>query len=101
MAIKDVYRTFPMQRLTGIAASTALTIPTVQSDYVTSFRPVLALLQAQVASVIWTSDGTAASATNGFILNPSDPPYPVDCDLTQIRVIQGAAGAVLMVGYFA
>jgi hypothetical protein len=101
MAIKDVSESFGYQQIVGLAASTALTVPTTQVNGQTGQRPVIALLQAEGQAIRWRDDGTAPTAAIGMLLNVGDAPYPYDGDLAQIRFIQVAATATLNVSYYA
>ena len=100
MAIKDVSKSFGYQQIVGLAASTGLTVPTVQVNAQTGQRPVIALLQAETQAIRWRDDSTAPTATVGMILNVGDAPYPYDGDLNAIRFIQVAATATLNVSYY-
>ena len=101
MAIRDTSKSFGYQQLTGMAASTALAVPTVTVENVASFRPQLALLQAEGQNVRWRDDGIAPTATVGMLLIAGSDPYPYDGVLTNIRFIQAAGGAILNVSFYA
>jgi hypothetical protein len=99
MAIKDVSANMGYQQIAGLAASTALTVPTKDVGGIQKTARI-ALLQAESQAIRWRDDGTAPTASVGMILNVGDAPYPYDGDLTAIRLIQVAATANLNVSYY-
>lgn len=60
-------------------------------------------LQAQVAAIRWTDDGSAPSATNGFVMNTTDPLLIYErAAIWRLRFTEavGANGAVLAVTFY-
>ena len=100
MAIKDVRDSYGYQQIVGLAASTALTVPTANLTGSAQATPKLALLQAESQNIRWRDDGTAPTASIGMILNAGADPYPFDGDLSKIRFIQVGATATLNVSYY-
>ena len=101
MAIKDVRLSFGYQQILALTGSTALTIPTTQTDGAVGQRPALALLQAETQNIRWRDDGTAPTAAIGMLLIAGGDPYPFDGDLSRIRFIEVGATAKLNVSYYA
>ena len=54
------------------------------------------MIQCDTQNVRYTLDGTAPTATVGFLLLTTEPPVIIACsDTTRVRVIQAAAGGVI------
>lgn len=97
MGPRRTYRGCGYQQLTGVATSTALTIPTSIGG--NSCKPNAVLLQAETQALRYRDDGTAPTATVGMILQTGQAPFYYDGDLNLFRVIQSTAGAILNVIY--
>lgn len=78
------------QQIAVPASSTALTVPT---------GATFAIIQDVTAAVSWRDDGTAPTAAIGMQLAINTSMVYAG-DLTKIRFIQTAAGAVLNVSYY-
>lgn len=97
--IKDVTTCMGYQQINGAAASTALTIPTVDPVTGLSAMPTHAVIVTEAQIVRWRDDGTNPTAAIGMPLNPGSV-FVYDGDLRKIRFIQVAATAVINVTYY-
>jgi hypothetical protein len=101
MGPRQTYRVCGFQQLTGMAVSTALTIPTSFAGQ--TCKPNAVLMQADTQAVRWRPDAVAPTAAIGMILPNAltigAPPLYYDGDLASLRFIQAVAGAVLNVTY--
>lgn len=79
------------QQLTAITTSTALTVPRGAN---------VALIQSEAQNVRWRDDGGAPTATVGMLLQPAFEEFWYTGDLSKLRVIQAAVGAILNVSYY-
>ena len=87
------------QQIVGLAASTALTVPTRNPVTGERVQPTLALIVVEGQSVRWRDDGTAPTASVGMpILANNTLSY--DGNLQDIRFIQTAATATLNITYY-
>jgi len=91
MPLKEVTNNLGYQQITPGAVSTALTIPVGAR---------IAVIQSEVAVMRWRDDGTAPSATVGMRIAAGGE-LVYDGELTKIRLIQEAAGAIANVSYYA
>lgn len=78
------------QQLTSVTSSTALTVPSSAGQ---------ALLQAESANVRWRDDGVAPTGGVGMLIEAGETVL-YQGDLTAVRVIQAAGGAILNVSYY-
>ena len=97
--IKDVTAVYGYQQIVGLAASTALTIPTRSNQTGVAGTPTVAMIVVETASVRWRDDGVAPTATVGMPLSVGAV-LMYDGDLTRIRFIQQAGNATLNVSYY-
>lgn len=82
------------QKITALNAVKGLTAPTTKG-------PVhAALLRTEGQSVRWRDDGTDPDATNGTLVQPTDPPFEYTGDLSAIKFFEVAASATLHVHYY-
>jgi hypothetical protein len=81
-----------------LAASTALTIPTVPGNGALSAR--YAVIQCEGGEVRWRDDGTAPTSTVGFLLAQYPDQLVYDGDLTALRFIRTSASSILNVSYY-
>lgn len=90
--IKDgsLYTPLGYQQLTGMAASTALTVPG---------GALYAFIEAEAQIVRWRDDGVAPTATIGMTLAAASA-FWYDGSLAAFRAIQATAGAILNVSYY-
>lgn len=84
-------RVLGFQQVTGIAASTALTVPVGCVGF---------LIQATGAAVRWRADGTAPTVAIGQRLGATDAPQLYMFPPHNVRVIEEAATGVVNVTYF-
>lgn len=105
---------------TGIPANTRITAPassspnpttwllsasctTEVSEAVTAYATVqvdCALIRATGQTVMWRDDGTTPTASIGFPLLVTDPPFYYTGDLAALQFIQASATAGLDVSYY-
>lgn len=79
------------QRIVGLAASTALTVPA---------RARYALLKTETQPVRWRDDGTAPTTTVGFLLDVGEE-FWYTAKLAKFRAIETVATATLHASYYA
>lgn len=81
-----------------LAASTALTLPTVANS---GLVPGYAVIQCDVAStaVRWRDDGVAPTSTVGMILSTGQE-LDYSGDLTMIRFIASTGSPILNISYY-
>jgi hypothetical protein len=91
MGLKTTTQCLGYQRISGLSASTALTVPT---------GATLALIVAESQNVRWRDDGTAPTAAVGMPL-AIGVSLSYDGDLKAIRFIEVLASATLNVSYYA
>jgi len=87
------------EQLASLGSSTALTVPGVAVGTGTRPKVKAALISADGQSVRVRFDGTAPTATIGHLIANGDHLF-VEADLSNIRIIQTAATAVVNVTYF-
>ena len=91
MALKEVTSNLGFQQITPGAVSTALTVPAGAR---------IAVIHVEVAVMRWRDDGTAPTAAIGMRLAAGGE-LVYDGELTELRLIQEAAGAIANVSYYA
>jgi hypothetical protein len=91
MGLKTTTQCLGYQRISGLSASTALTVPA---------GATLALIVAESQNVRWRDDGTAPTASIGMPL-AIGVSLSYDGDLKAIRFIEVLASANLNVSYYA
>lgn len=96
--IKNFTSMFGYQQITGMAASTALTVPVRDTNGLVS-TPSVAMIIPETQAVRWRDDGVAPTATVGMPLAVGTT-LMYDGDLTRIRFIAQVAGAILNVSYY-
>jgi len=99
MNIKAITSCLGYQQITSLSASTALTVPVTDANGL-SAKPTIAIITAETSGVRWRDDGVAPTSTVGMPL-ASGVTLQYDGDLTKIRFIQQAAGAIINVSYYA
>ena len=98
MGLKTTTACLGYQQIVGLAASTALTVPTRDLNGLNA-DPTMALIVADTQGVRWRNDGVAPTASVGMPLAPGVP-LLYDGDLTVIRFIEQAATATLNITYY-
>ena len=78
-------------QLTSLAASTALTVPAGAQG---------CFLQCESQNVRFRDDGTAPTASVGFLLKTTDIPFEYTGDPRKLRFIEVAASAKINVIFF-
>jgi len=96
--LKTITSCLGYQQITSLAASTALTVPQVDSNGL-SCKPVMARIIATAQAVRWRDDGVAPAASVGMPLAVGTM-LDYDGDLTRIRFIEQVGGAVLNISYY-
>jgi hypothetical protein len=91
MGLKTTTQCLGYQRISGLSASTALTVPA---------GATLALIVAESQNVRWRDDGTAPTASTGMPL-AIGVSLSYDGDLKAICFIEVLASANLNVSYYA
>lgn len=94
MSLKNTSACLGYQQITGMAASTGLTVPSDQNRGI----PTLAVIQAEAQAVRWRDDGVAPTSTVGMVL-AAGASMEYDGTLGGIRFIEATAGAILNVTY--
>lgn len=90
MSLKDTSGTLGYQQITTVTASTALTVPK---------GATFAVIQAAAQAVRWRDDGVDPTATVGMVLAAGGE-LRYDGNLTNIRFIESAIGAILNISYY-
>jgi hypothetical protein len=98
-AVKAITTCLGYQRIASLSASTALTVPTVDSNGL-NVKPTLALIVAEAQAVRWRDDGVAPTASVGMPL-AAGVTLQYDGDLSRIRFIEQVGGAILNISYYA
>lgn len=98
MGPAKTYRTCGYQRITSLASSTALTIPSVDAQG-NPCKPNAIIVQCETQNVRWLDTGAAPTATSGMLLLTGQQPFYYDGDLLRLRFIEAAASAALNVLY--
>lgn len=96
---KDVTSCMGYQQITSLAASTGLTVPTIDPNTGLSAVPTVALIIVENQPVRYRDDGVAPTASVGMLL-PFGSVFFYDGDLKKIRFIQTIAGATINVSYY-
>lgn len=91
MPLKEATTNIGYQQIAPGAVSTALTVPVGAR---------IAVIQSEVAVMRWRDDGTAPSATVGMRIAAGGE-LVYGGELTKIRIIQEAVGAIANVSYYA
>jgi hypothetical protein len=96
---KEITSCMGYQQIVGAAASTALTIPSI--DAVTGLRamPIQAVIICEGAGIRWRDDGTDPTASVGMPIAVGTT-FVYDGDLRRLRIIQQAATATINVAYY-
>jgi hypothetical protein len=97
--LKAITSCIGYQQITSLSASAALTVPTRDANGL-SVKPTLAIITPETAGVRWRDDGVAPTGTVGMPL-AAGVTLQYDGDLSQVRFIQQAAGAILNISYYA
>lgn len=97
--LKAITSCIGYQQITSLSASAALTVPTRDANG--SFvKPTLAIITPETSGVRWRDDGVAPTGTVGMPL-AAGVTLQYDGDLSQVRFIQQAPGAILNISYYA
>jgi len=98
MSLKSTTSCLGYQQIVGLAASTALTVPTRDLNGMVA-EPTLAIIVAETQGVRWRDDGVAPTATVGMPL-AIGVPLAYDGDMNAIRFFEQAATATLNISYY-
>lgn len=90
MSLKNTSGVLGFQQITGISASTALTVPDTAT---------YAIIHCTTQATRWRDDGTAPTGTVGMVLAAGGE-LRYDGNLKAIRFIESAVGAILNVSYY-
>ena len=96
---KDITSCMGYQQIVGAAASTALTVPSVDPSTGLAAIPTMALIIVENQAVRFRDDGTAPTAAIGMPISVGTA-FFYDGDLKKIRFIQQAATATINVLYY-
>jgi hypothetical protein len=100
MGLKTTTAALGYQQIVGLAASTALTVPTRNPATGERIQPTLAVIVCEGQTVRWRDDKTDPTASVGMpVLANGMLSY--DGNLQDIRFIQTAATATLNITYYA
>ena len=97
--LKAITSCLGYQQITSLSAAAALTVPVVDANGL-SVKPTIAIITPEAAAVRWRDDGTDPTGTVGMPL-ASGETLQYDGDLTKIRFIQQAPGAIINISYYA
>jgi hypothetical protein len=97
--LKAITSCLGYQQITSLSAAAALTVPVVDANGL-SVKPTIAIITPEAAAVRWRDDGTNPTGTVGMPL-ASGVTLQYDGDLTKIRFIQQAPGAIINISYYA
>jgi hypothetical protein len=97
--LKAITSCLGYQQITSLSAAAALTVPVVDANGL-SVKPTIAIITPEAAAVRWRDDGTDPTGTVGMPL-ASGVTLQYDGDLTKIRFIQQAPGAIINISYYA
>jgi hypothetical protein len=97
--LKAITSCLGYQQITSLSAAAALTVPVVDANGL-SVKPTIAIITPEAAAVRWRDDGTDPTGTVGMPL-ASGVTLQYDGDLTKIRFIQQASGAIINISYYA
>jgi hypothetical protein len=96
---KDITTCMGYQQITLGAASTALTIPSVDPNTGLAAMPTHAVIIVDAVSVRWRDDGVDPTPAIGMPLLPGTV-FIYDGDLRKLRFIRTAVGSILNVSYY-
>lgn len=96
---KDITSCMGYQQIVGAAASTALTVPSVDPSTGMAAMPTMAMIIVEGQPVRYRDDGTAPTASVGMPIAVNNV-FFYDGDLKRIRFIQTAATATINVAYY-
>ena len=97
-AVKAITSCLGYQQITTLSSATALTVPVVDANGL-SAKPTLALIVSETQAVRWRDDGVDPTASVGMPLAVGVT-LQYDGDLSRIRFIEQAAGAILNISYY-
>jgi len=97
--LKAITSRLGYQQITGLSGATFLTVP-VKNLSGLAGGPSIALITPEAQAVRWRDDGVAPTSTVGMPLAVGVT-LQYDGDLTQIRFIEQAGGAILNISYYA
>jgi hypothetical protein len=97
--LKAITSCIGYQQITSLSGAVSLTVPTRDANGL-SAKPTLAIITPETAGVRWRDDGVAPTGTVGMPL-AAGVTLQYDGDLSQVRFIQQAAGAILNISYYA
>lgn len=97
-AVKAITSCLGYQQITTLSSATALTVPVVDANGL-SAKPTLALIVSETQAVRWRDDGVDPTASVGMPL-AAGVTLQYDGDLSRIRFIEQAAGAILNISYY-
>lgn len=97
-AVKAITSCLGYQQITALSSATALTVPVVDANGL-SAKPTLALIVSETQAVRWRDDGVDPTASVGMPLAVGVT-LQYDGDLSRIRFIEQAAGAILNISYY-
>lgn len=100
MSLKNTTYCYGYQQVNaaGTVAAFNLTLPAAPS--LSPTQPTYAIIQAEAFALRWRDDGTDPSTSVGMII-PAGGELRYDGDLKKIRLINGAAGAIANISYYA
>lgn len=96
---KDITSCMGYQQITLGAASTALTVPSIDPNTGQNAMPTHAVIIVDGTSVRYRDDGVDPTASIGMPLLQGTV-FIYDGDLRKLRFIRTAAGAILNVSYY-
>jgi hypothetical protein len=97
--LKAITSCIGYQQITSLSGAVSLTVPARDANGL-SVKPTLAIITPETAGVRWRDDGVAPTGTVGMPL-AAGVTLQYDGDLSQVRFIQQAAGAILNISYYA
>lgn len=97
--LKAITSCIGYQQITSLTAAAPLTVP-VRDATGLSVKPTLAIITPETAGVRWRDDGVDPTGTVGMPL-AAGVTLQYDGDLSRVRFIQSASGAILNISYYA
>lgn len=97
--IKDITSCMGYQQIVGAAASTGLTVPSVDPVTGLAAKPIQAVIICEGAGIRWRDDGIAPTASVGMPIAVGTV-FVYDGDLNRLRIIQQAATSTINIGYY-
>jgi len=97
--LKAITSCLGYQQITSLSAAAGLTVPVVDANGL-AVKPTIAIITPEAAAVRWRDDGTDPTGTVGMPL-ASGVTLQYDGDITKIRFIQQAPGAIINISYYA